>query len=88
MAAESRVDWRRGLPRRVAWLGVLNFVVLQWFGVRLARVMELRMFAAEDIAANEVGWIEMRPVTVGWRVMRWLWPLTGWWSDYRWIAKR
>lgn len=38
----------------VSILGLLNFLVLQWFGVRLARV----------------------------------WPLTGWWSKYRWIARR
>lgn len=56
----------------IAPLFALNFLVLQWFGIRLARIVELRR----------------RPVTVGWLVVRWLWPLTGWWSDYRWISRR
>lgn len=31
---------------------------------------------------------EYRFITVGWTWLRWVWPLTGWWSDYRWIARR
>lgn len=55
--------------RYLTWLGALNFVVLQWFGVRLVRV------SADGR-------------TIGWRVWRWIVPLTGWWSDYRWLARR
>ncbi len=76
------------------WLGALNFLVLQWFGVRLARVVERRpipndivgayLFATGAIAREEyMG----RAVAVGWDWVRWLWPLTGWWSRYRWISR-
>lgn len=47
------------------------------FGVRLARVTRV-------IVGAESAWI----VPVGWKWLRWVWPLTGWWSDYRWIARR
>lgn len=76
-------------------LGLLNFVVLQWFGVRLARVTERRpipydivgahLFAVGDITEAQY---KSQVVTVGWKLLRWVWPLTGWWSDYRWIARR
>ncbi len=44
-------------------LGLLNFLVLQWFGVR----------------------VKHDPY---WRLDRWIWPLTGWWSQHSWIARR
>lgn len=50
----------------MSWLGLLNFLLLQWFFVRLARVVDKRTGR-----------------TAGWRVLRWPWPLTGWWSPYR-----
>lgn len=53
-----------------SWFGLLNFLLLQWFGVRLARVVQL---------------VGRRRVHRGWRLLRWVWPLTGWWSPYRWI---
>ena len=56
-----RVNW---------WLGPLNFLLLQWFGVRLAAVLERRD----------------GPV-IGWMLLRWVFPLTGWWSDFRWIGR-
>lgn len=30
----------------------------------------------------------MRMVTVNHCWLRWIWPLTGWWSDYVWITRR
>jgi hypothetical protein len=86
----------------VSWLGLLNFIVLQWFGVRLARQ------SATVTTYSEPPWEVGAVVSVSagygtWRVagisgtelelrrylwLRWVWPLTGWWSDYRWIAKR
>ena len=80
----------------MSWLGILNFVVLQWFGVRLARVMAIeqtdRRVVSVDIVAGgiSVGGTarEGRRVQVGWKLLRWIVPLTGWWSDYRWIARR
>lgn len=89
-------------------LGLLNFLVLQWFGVRLARwyvkvpdvtVSELgrllertlhgvlcKAYGAEAVAESEPSPVPMRRIPGGWVLMRWLWPLTGWWSDYRWIS--
>lgn len=56
-------------------LFLLNFLVLQWFGVRLKKT-EYRALALR------------RPVRVEWRLLRWIWPLTGWISEYRWIGRR
>lgn len=66
-------------------LGLLNFLVLQWFGVRLARVYR-KQFVTMHIGLDVPLYRDMEPI--GWRVLRWVWPLTGWWSDYRWIARR
>lgn len=72
--------------RGLTWLGVLNFVVLQWFGVRLARTIW-----REEVPRYCYGSTTMVYTTDiferrGWRLLRWIVPLTGWWSDYRWIA--
>ena len=32
----------------MSWLGVLNFVVLQWFGVRLGRMRQRRVMAGVE----------------------------------------
>lgn len=83
----------------MSWLGVLNFVVLQWFGVRLDRITELRPRGIDDLVGPVIlhlGWITQQQydrvalhlVTVGYRWIRWVWPLSGWWSGYRWIARR
>lgn len=81
-------------------VGWINFLVLQWFGVRLARTyrklpvgvvqtVALRMIVeGQIVTTNDVR--EVGPVRVphGWKLLRWVWPLTGWWSDFRWIARR
>lgn len=59
-------------------IGLLNFLVLQWFGVRLERRRWREFNIGRDGITHRLGW----------RVARWVWPLTGWWSDYRWIARR
>ena len=61
-----------------SWLGTLNFLVLQWFGVRLARVYQRVLVGDHPSCFRHVRWT----------LVRWVWPLTGWWSDYRWISKR
>lgn len=78
-------------------LGTLNFVVLQWFGVRLARRYK-RVLVNETPIALYVDFrrgsmslegrtkVERRPD--GWQLLRWVWPLTGWRSEFRWIARR
>lgn len=58
-------------------LGMLNFLLLQWFGVRLAKARDLH--PADWFAT----WRDPR-----WMVIRWVWPMTGWWSRYRYIARR
>ena len=85
-------------------LGVLNFLVLQWFGVRLARC-EINVTCGARIGyavGERVSWydgtrnyrgriagVEPDGYRLRWyEVIRWVYPLTGWWSDYRWIARR
>jgi len=68
----------------MTWLGILNFVVLQWFGVRLARVVPIVL----NFGEHNDGRIGTAVDRSHWRLLRWIWPLTGWWSDYRWIARR
>jgi hypothetical protein len=62
-------------------LGLLNFVVLQWFGVRLTACCD----TAGPDAARGRWWSAAAPTggRVWWRFTRWVWPLTGWWSSYR-----
>lgn len=76
-------------------LGLLNFLVLQWFGVRLARVTERRPIPGDVVGAILHAWGDItdeqyrsQTVTVGWKLLRWVCPLTGWWSPYQWIARR
>lgn len=61
-------------------LGLLNFLVLQWFGVRLGRKTLRGRSSNGDTTTIES---EQR-----WVVARWIWPLTGWWSKYRYIRRR
>ncbi len=76
-------------------LGLLNFVVLQWFGVRLEATIDTDLTI--DVVTGEFPldqrgrwWSRYAPRDgrVTWSLIRWVWPLTGWWSDYRWIARR
>lgn len=38
--------------------------------------------------ARVVGWIPSGEIVQWHSLLRWVWPLTGWWSDYRWIVRR
>lgn len=73
----------------MTWLGALNFLVLQWFGVRLARVT-VTEWAPPRVTSIESGRVtygrafEQRERVI---VLRWIVPLTGWWSDFRYIAR-
>lgn len=67
-------------------LGVLNFVILQWLCVRLqvsfSRVCppgQRSRWWDREIAADD---------EVSFSVLRWVVPLTGWWTPYRWIGAR
>ena len=55
-------------------LGFLNFYILQWFFIRLARVGYIDM---EDGKFKQTGWQWLKGV----------YPLTGWWNDYKWRKK-
>lgn len=94
-------------------LGLLNFLVLQWFGVRLVRQRSMppgispgpyRIVgigegdARAAVAAASFGFtigddINLNPPAHGrwspyyWHLLRWVWPLTGWWSRYRYIRR-
>lgn len=52
----------------MSWLGYLNFLVLQWFFVRLARI--------QDVETGK---------TVGYKFLKRIVPLTGWWSEYKYL---
>jgi hypothetical protein len=79
-------------------LGLLNFLVLQWFGVRLARVYVAVQIdrGIDHVAAVRGGGysvarrVDLSPDRIphGWTLQRWVWPLTGWWSPYRWLWRR
>lgn len=77
-------------------IGMMNFLVLQWFGVRVARVYvpgrmwftaRREVHAGQLVTDVDVDTSTGRPV-LRWTLQRWVWPLTGWWSDFRWIARR
>lgn len=75
--------------------GLLNFLILQWFCVRLVSSYdpgEIPGRASGPISDEEVAayggrwWSRYAPprgVRIRWRLLRWVWPLTGWWSPYR-----
>lgn len=70
-------------------LGLLNFVVLQWFGVRLASVLPrgiepgLHRIVSIDGDGSAYGFSPGDVVAANpgrrYRLLRWVWPLTGWW---------
>ena len=60
-----------GRPARVlglSWVGWLNFILLQWVGIRLAYVVDGRRITR-------------------WYLLRWIVPLTGWWSHYLYVGR-
>lgn len=64
-------------------LGLLNFLVLQWFGVRMARTT-----CPNCVRITVHVWAYRCPHHRRLTLLRWIVPLTGWWSDYWWIARR
>lgn len=77
-------------------LGLLNFVVLQWFCVRIGRVTVPGTFLVEvtcDVPTGQL--ITPSDIMPGsgqpfrrWYLLHWVWPLTGWVGPYRWIWRR
>jgi len=41
----------------------------------------------ELVTTEDIDLSTARPVR-SWALLRWVWPLTGWWSGYRWIGRR
>lgn len=78
------------------WIGALNFFILQWFGVRLARrfvivqknLQTCHVSIGSDGAAPVAYKCDLCEVPLGWTIVRWVWPLTGWWSEYRWLRRQ
>ena len=66
--ALSAGNYGLGGSMKISWIGLLNFLVLQWFFIRFAKVLE----------DGEM---------IGFLILRWIVPLTGWWSDYIFIGK-
>lgn len=69
------------IRQKVTPLLLLNFVLLQWLGIRLAKVVCCSLESGVSIA-------------IDWQLLVGVVPLTGWWSNYvgpitRWdITKR
>jgi hypothetical protein len=55
-------------PQTLTLLGALNFVALQWLGIRLAKIVHVSLGKKEH--------------TIGWSLLVGIVPLTGWWSRY------
>lgn len=67
-------------------LGLLNFLVLQWFGVRLRPFHDYALIPKGAKGGRWWAWYAPpKGVPVMWHLVRWIWPLTGWWSPHRWI---
>lgn len=93
IGGEGAVWWLLPLYGAAGWcgrtpLGVLNFLVLQWVGVRAAPSIDPATAARGPSSRWWSSNAPARPTPVQWHVLRWVWPLTGWWSPYRWIARR
>lgn len=66
-------------------LGLLNFIVFQWFCVRLQVSFNHVCLADEP----HRWWDHEIPARdkVSFSLLRWVLPLTGWWSPYRFITR-
>jgi len=76
-------------------LGLLNFIVMQWFGVRLEATITtidlVDVITGETFSSHARGrWWSRNAPREGiatWRLIHWIWPLTGWWSTYRYMGR-
>jgi hypothetical protein len=62
-------------------LGLINFMIFQWFFVRIGR--RYRPTSTEILLD---GTDNTNLERAGWGLLKWVVPLTGWWSDYVWIV--
>ena len=57
---------------KIGWLSLVNFLIFQWFFVRLGREL-IRLPSGKY-------------KTVRFRFLKRVIPLTGWWSDFRFVS--
>ena len=61
-----------------SWLFYLNFCLLQWFGIRLARVIGTVIVNGEEMPDG---------IPLGWKLIKWIIPMSGWDNDYKYFIK-
>jgi hypothetical protein len=59
--------------KNITWLAYLNFIILQWFFIRISRTGEIK---------------DDRFIQTGWGLVKFVLPLTGWWSNYIYIGTK
>jgi hypothetical protein len=57
----------------LSWLGKLNFFIIQWFFIRIGKI------------GNNVNG---KFIQTGWTLVKYPYPLTGWWNDYKYLYKK
>lgn len=57
---------------RPTWLGNFNFIIMQWLFIRIGIVGKM---------------VNGEFVQTGWTLVRYPYPLTGWWNDYKWLYR-
>ncbi len=62
---------------KLSWLGLLNFIILQWFFIRLAKIKWI----------NDSYDMKYRKDGKNYRLLKWIVPLTGWRSNFVYIGK-
>ena len=73
-----------------SWLGYLNFFLLQWFFIRLAKYKEILDYQLEEVSICRYGLGiggQCKEFKWKFRILKWILPLTGWWNDYKYINK-
>lgn len=84
MAGYSAVYVAGGVLAEQSAFGLSNFLVLQWFGLRLG-------YDYDDTDGERGRWWSLRApprgTPVRWNLARWVWPLTGWRGPMRYIRR-
>ena len=74
-----------------SWLGYLNFFILQWFFIRLAKYKEILDYQLEEVSICKHG-LEIggkcKEFKWKYRILKWVLPLTGWWNNYKYLGNR
>lgn len=76
---------------KLSWLGCLNFFILQWFFIRLARIEEIIDFELTHInimPENKIGIGGSAKSKNKYKIIKWILPLTGWKNDFIYLNKK